>query len=118
MVFLYNTIILLVRVLANVASLFDSKTRLLVKGHRQLSKKITLALASNQSPVVWVHCASLGEFEQGRPVIESFKKSYPATKIVLTFFSPSGFEVRKNYAHSDLVFYLQWDTEKNATYFI
>ena len=58
---------------------------------------------------VWFHCASLGEFEQGRPVIEAYRKKYPRRKILLTFFSPSGYEVRKNYAGADYVFYLPMD---------
>ncbi len=72
----------------------------------------------NTSPLVWVHCASLGEFEQGRPIIEALKKESPSLKILLTFFSPSGFEVRKNYAHADYIFYLPWDTAHNAKQFI
>jgi 3-deoxy-D-manno-octulosonic-acid transferase len=64
--------------------------------------------------VVWVHCASLGEFEQGRPVIEALKREFPRYKILLTFFSPSGYEVRKNYAQADYVFYLPLDTPGNA----
>lgn len=71
-------------------------------------------LASNTSPVVWIHCASLGEFEQGRPIIERIRKEFPAYKILLTFFSPSGYEVRKNYTGADYVFYLPFDTPNNA----
>lgn len=104
--------------MARIASLFDSKTRLLVKGHHRLGKKVGQAFANNQSAVVWIHCASLGEFEQGRPVIEALKKSYPSIKILLTFFSPSGYEVRKNYNLADWVFYLPWDTARNAHHFI
>lgn len=87
---------------------------------RQLQKPVlrqTFPL-SGINPLVWFHCASLGEFEQGRPVIESLKASRPDVKILLTFFSPSGYEVRKNYAHADFVFYLPWDTEKNAQWFL
>ncbi len=72
----------------------------------------------NQSPVIWVHCASLGEFEQGRPVIEDLRKLCPSHKIFLTFFSPSGYEVRKTYEQADWVFYLPWDTSKNAKQFL
>ncbi len=68
--------------------------------------------------LAWFHCASLGEFEQGRPVIEAFRKEYPTYKILLTFFSPSGFEVRKNYAGADFIFYLPADTPENAQKFI
>ncbi len=68
--------------------------------------------------VLWFHCASLGEFEQGRPLIEAVKKKYPAYKILLTFFSPSGYEVQKDYAFADVVTYLPLDTKKNAKKFL
>ena len=118
MIVLYNLVILLVRLLAKVAALFNPKARLLIQGQRKLIQKITAANATNHSPVIWVHCASLGEFEQGRPVIEAFRNLYPTYKILLTFFSPSGYEVRKTYAQVDWVFYLPWDTSKNARQFI
>ncbi|MBP5709104.1 MAG: 3-deoxy-D-manno-octulosonic acid transferase, partial [Bacteroidales bacterium] len=66
----------------------------------------------------WTHCASLGEFEQGRPVIESFKKRHPDYKIIVTFFSPSGYEIRKNYKEADIVCYLPSDTPRNAKLFV
>lgn len=68
--------------------------------------------------LIWMHCASLGEFEQGRPVIEKIKLQYPTHKIVLTFFSPSGYEIRKNYNKVDAVFYLPMDGKKNAKQFV
>jgi 3-deoxy-D-manno-octulosonic-acid transferase len=68
--------------------------------------------------VIWFHCASLGEFEQGRPLIETIKKSYPSYKILLTFFSPSGYEVRKDYPLADYVYYLPADTRRNARKFV
>ena len=68
--------------------------------------------------MAWVHCASLGEFEQGRPVIRQFREAFPAYKILLTFFSPSGYEVRKDYPQADYIFYLPWDTASNATRFV
>lgn len=71
--------------------------------------------AGNTSPTVWIHCASLGEFEQARPLIEKLKNEYQGIKILLTFFSPSGFEVRKNYDKADLVSYLPWDTAAHAS---
>ena len=118
MILLYNLLVFLGRQLARVAALFNAKTRLLVKGHQQDIQKIKEAFTTNKAQVIWVHCASLGEFEQGRPIIEAFKKSYPYIKIVLTFFSASGYEVRKNYNLADWVFYLPWDTSKNASQFI
>jgi 3-deoxy-D-manno-octulosonic-acid transferase len=70
------------------------------------------------APVAWFHCASLGEFEQGRPVMEAYRVKYPQHKILLTFFSPSGYEVRKNYAGADFIFYLPIDTPRNARRFV
>src|SRR5690606_29629951 len=67
---------------------------------------------------IWIHCASLGEFEQGRPIIEEIKSRYPQYSIVLTFFSPSVFEVKKNYGEADHIFYLPIDTRRNARRFI
>ena len=75
----------------------------------------TLPESSN---VIWMHCASLGEFEQGRPVLEEIKKAYPESKIVLSFFSPSGYEIRKNYAGADYVTYLPADSRLNASKFL
>ena len=118
MIILYNLVILLVRLIAKAAALFDPKARLLIQGQHKLIQKITDAFATNHSPVLWIHCASLGEFEQGRPVIEGLRKLYPSHKILLTFFSPSGYEVRKTYAQADWVFYLPWDSSKNASHFI
>ena len=68
--------------------------------------------------IAWFHCASLGEFEQGRPVIEAFRHKYPEFKILLTFYSPSGYEIRKNYELADAVCYLPLDTKKNAKRFL
>ncbi|HRI58219.1 MAG TPA: glycosyltransferase N-terminal domain-containing protein, partial [Saprospiraceae bacterium] len=70
------------------------------------------------SKTLWLHAASLGEFEQGRPVIEAFREQFPGWRIVLTFFSPSGYEIRKNYPHADLVCYLPADTRRNARDFL
>ena len=75
-------------------------------------------LATNHSPLVWMHCSSLGEFEQGRPVLEAIKQKYPSVKIVLTFFSPSGYEVRKNYPGADHILYLPLDSKANARKFL
>jgi len=75
-------------------------------------------LTTHHSPLVWMHCSSLGEFEQGRPVLEAIKQQYPSVKIVLTFFSPSGYEVRKNYPGADHVLYLPLDSKANARKFL
>lgn len=80
-----------------------------VKGRDHIIPRISSAIQGQTSPLVWVHCASLGEFEQGREIIERIKKSYPHYKVLLTFFSPSGYEIRKNYQGADWVFYLPLD---------
>ncbi len=114
----YNISIWLVTLLARLASPFNQKARLFVTGRGKLLKKIEQKLSLNQAPLVWIHCASLGEFEQGRPVIEALRKENPTIKILLTFFSPSGYEIRKNYAGADFIFYLPWDTSSNARRFL
>ncbi len=115
---IYSLFILLAQLLYQVAALFNTKAQLFVEGRMGLFEKLNAAIGENKSKLVWVHCASLGEFEQGRPIIESLKKQHPTIKILLTFFSPSGYEVRKNYAHADYIFYLPWDTASNAKRFI
>jgi 3-deoxy-D-manno-octulosonic-acid transferase len=114
MILLYNISIYLLRILLRAASLFHPKAKAFVTGRRNILDSIQSSLAGNKSPIVWIHCASLGEFEQGRPIVEALKANYSAHKIFLTFFSPSGFEVRKNFPLADYVFYLPWDTRSNA----
>ena len=97
-----------------VASLFSKKTKKFLDGRRGLVRKIENAFADVKDDVVWFHCSSVGEFEQARPLIEWYKGSLPQTRILLTFFSPSGFELRKNYSLADWVFYLPLDTISNA----
>ena len=118
MTLLYNIGLSFLQLGYRVAALFLPKAEAFVNGRENLFEKIQKAFQGHQGPLVWVHCASLGEFEQGRPVIESLKKEYPAVKVLLTFFSPSGYEVRKNYKEADHVFYLPWDTSANARKFI
>lgn len=97
-----------------MASFFHPKATLFVSGRKNQEREFNTAFKNSTEKIIWVHAASLGEFEQGRPVIELFRKELPSYKILLTFFSPSGYEVRKNYAHVDWVFYLPWDTPANA----
>jgi 3-deoxy-D-manno-octulosonic-acid transferase len=118
MVVFYNISLWLVTLVIRIASPFHEKARLFVAGRKKLIQRIAHTFATNQAPVLWVHCASLGEFEQGRPVIESLKKQNPTIKVLLTFFSPSGYEVRKNYTGADYVFYLPMDTPGNARQFV
>ena len=99
------------------ASLFNKKAKLWILGRKNLRDKIVKSGANN-SKNIWVHVSSLGEFEQGLPVIEVFRQKFPDYKIVLTFFSPSGFEAIKNKKIADYIFYLPIDSKKNAKYFI
>lgn len=114
---LYTLIILLYRLAISAASLFNTKAKRWIEGRKDIFKKLEAAIEKDK-PLAWFHCASLGEFEQGRPVIERYKERYPDHKILLTFFSPSGYEIRKNYAGADHVFYLPLDTRANAERFI
>ncbi|MDK2978581.1 MAG: 3-deoxy-D-manno-octulosonic-acid transferase, partial [Bacteroidales bacterium] len=104
-------------ILVYFASLFNRKAKLWIRGRKQLFKKIALQVTP-ESKIAWFHCASLGEFEQGRPLIEAFKEKHTDYKILITFYSPSGFEIRKNYEHADYIFYLPLDTPKNARRFL
>ncbi len=97
---------------------FNPKAAAWVAGREGLLPRIERALAGEAAPRLWVHCASLGEFEQGRPLIEGLRREYPDHRIVLTFFSPSGYEVRKNWAGADYIFYLPLDTADNASRFV
>lgn len=101
-----------------IASRFNPKAKLFVKGRRKLLSNIKYALINERRPRIWVHCASLGEFEQGRPVMEALRRDYPNFALVVTFFSPSGYEVRKNYDGADYIFYLPVDSPTHARKFI
>ena len=113
----YNLGILFYGFFIRVAALFNEKAKLFVAGRKNWKKKIGTAI-DKEASYIWFHCASLGEFEQGRPVLEEIKKQYPQCKIILTFFSPSGYEIRMNYEGADIVAYLPMDTKKNAQEFI
>ena len=107
----------------HVASLFNHKAKLWADGRKNIFQKLKTELQNAKaqtlnSQLIWVHCASLGEFEQGRPLIEQIKKDDPKTKILLTFFSPSGYEIRKNYNGADYIFYLPMGTPSSAKKFI
>lgn len=115
---LYNTFIRAYASAIRLAAPFHSKARLLRKGQLQALDSIEKRFKQERASVVWFHCASLGEFEQGRPLMEALKKEYPHYRIVLTFFSPSGYEIRKNYAGADFVCYLPLDTPDNARRFV
>lgn len=113
MIFLYNLSIFIYTILIKLASPFNQKANQINKGRQRAFKELASKI-NHQRPVVWVHCASLGEFEQGRPLIEAIKKDHPQYQILLTFFSPSGYEIRKNYELADYICYLPADTKSNA----
>lgn len=100
-----------------VASIFSKKVRKMWKGERHTLDILKSKVNPNHQ-YIWFHAASLGEFEQGRPLMERIRADYPEYKILLTFFSPSGYEVRKNYEHADIVCYLPVDTIRNARRFL
>jgi len=114
---LYTISIQIYVIAIRIAALFNVKAKLWIKGRKAIFQKLAEATKEDQD-IVWFHCASLGEFEQGKTVIESYKIKHPSHKILLTFFSPSGYEIRKNYDGVDWVFYLPADTKKNAKQFI
>ena len=114
---LYNVGILIYSALAYLIAPINSRALLWIKGRKKWAEKIAIKIKPGDR-VIWVHCASLGEFEQGRPVIDEIRKEMPLHKIVLTFFSPSGYEIRKNYDKADCISYLPSDTPSNALKFI
>jgi 3-deoxy-D-manno-octulosonic-acid transferase len=116
--FFYRLGIFLYSFLLHVAALFHPKARMFVEGRRKSFDHLEAMMKSRTGKVVWFHCASLGEFEQGRPLMEQFRTDFPNVFILLTFFSPSGYEVRKNYPVADGVAYLPVDSRKNAELFL
>ncbi|MGV6945659.1 3-deoxy-D-manno-octulosonic acid transferase [Sphingobacterium kyonggiense] len=115
--FLYQLSIFLYGLLLRLIAPFHPKAKLWVAGRKGLLKRIEQTVEKGQE-YIWFHFASLGEFEQGRAVMEQIKAKYPSEKIIVTFFSPSGYEVRKNTALADYVFYLPEDTARNAERFV
>jgi len=117
MFFLYNCIVSLAGLLLKIVALFSPKMALFVKGRIAVFKTLQEKILPNDK-TIWFHAASLGEYEQGLPVIEKIKEKFPSHKIIVTFFSPSGYEVRKNNTVADCTVYLPLDTQKNAKQFI
>jgi len=117
MKFFYNITVFLADLLLKAIALFDPKIKLFVEGRRETFARLNEAIC-REDRVIWFHCASLGEFEQGRPIIEAAKTQFKDHKILLTFFSPSGYEVRKNYAIADLIVYLPLDKKSEAKKFV
>lgn len=117
MFLLYNFIVLLATATVKILALFSPKMKLFVKGRTSVFSTLSEKIQPSDK-TIWFHAASLGEYEQGLPVIEQIKTSYPNHKIVLTFFSPSGYEVRKNNTVADVTVYLPLDTAFNAEKFV
>ncbi len=112
---LYNFLVYIASLLLPIIALFNNKIRLFFTGRKEVFSKITFL---KNKKTVWFHAASLGEFEQARPIVEQIKKDHPEFKILVTFFSPSGYEIRKHYKLADVVCYLPLDSKPNAKKFI
>ncbi len=117
MYFFYNSIVVLASKIVSLVALFQPKIKLFVEGRKNTWLILEKAIQKNEQ-YVWFHAASLGEFEQGVPVIQAYKKQFPTQKIILTFFSPSGYEIRKNTPLADVVCYLPLDTKTNVQRFL
>lgn len=117
MLFLYNIITLLAAQLLKFVALFSPKMKLFVDGRKSVFQTLADKIQTSDK-TIWFHAASLGEYEQGLPVIEAIKQQFPNHKIIVTFFSPSGYEVRKNNTVADVTVYLPLDTISNAKQFI
>ena len=125
---IYDITLFFLSISIRIAALFgNAKAKLWIEGRKNIFQKVKNKISELNTPnskLIWFHCASLGEFEQGRPLIESIKALSLGrgvggeAKIILTFFSPSGYEIRKNYEHANAVFYLPLDTKENAKKFI
>lgn len=114
---IYNFAVQLSALFLKLVALFHSKIKLFVDGRKGVMSYLRKNIGGADS-IIWVHTASLGEFEQGLPIIEQLKRHYPAHRILVTFFSPSGYEVKKNTAAADMVTYLPMDTKKNVRQFL
>lgn len=117
MKYLYNFAISLFGIVVRFLAIFNEKIALFVEGRKETFTKLKATIEPNEKSI-WMHCASLGEFEQGRPILEAIRLSRPQYKIILSFYSPSGYEVRKEYQGVDVVVYLPIDTNSNARKFI
>lgn len=112
---LYEIVVFLAKISLPIIALFNKKIRLFLEGRKQTFSKIRSLKEQN---TIWIHAASLGEFEQARPIIENLKNEYSKYKILVTFFSPSGYEIQKNYKLADVICYLPLDTKANAKKFV
>lgn len=119
MIVFYQLFLFLYRTFISLAATRNNKARKWIEGRRNWHQELVSNWKTKPGQsVIWMHCASLGEFEQGRPVLENLKSEFPNLKLLLTFFSPSGYEVRKNYMGADYVMYLPFDSAANAADFL
>ncbi len=118
MLLIYNLLVELAIALLRIISPLSSKIKFLIVGHRKTLKKLINFNINLYDKRLWFHCASLGEFEQCKPLIQKIKSKHPESKIIISFFSPSGYEISKNYKFADLVCYLPFDTLKNVKFFL
>ena len=114
---LYTVCIAIYAALIHLAALFNKKARLWCEGRKGMVERMREAIGDAEN-IVWIHVSSLGDFEQGRPLVDYVKTHYPDYKILLTFFSPAGYEVRKNYPNADYVFYIPVDTPRQVRRFL
>ncbi|NNC62876.1 MAG: 3-deoxy-D-manno-octulosonic acid transferase, partial [Eudoraea sp.] len=117
MYFLYNLLILISWQALKIVAIFKPKLRLFVEGRKGVNALLQERLKQDDN-YIWVHTASLGEFEQGLPVIKALRNSYPNHRILVTFFSPSGYEVKKNSKEADLITYLPFDSRRKVKNFL
>ena len=115
MLIFYNIAIKVYYLLILLSSLFNNKAKLWIEGRKNWTKKYQVNPATKK---IWIHFASLGEFEQGKPLLQAIRIQFPEKEIIITFFSPSGYEIRKNSNLGDYILYLPLDTAKNAKRFI
>jgi 3-deoxy-D-manno-octulosonic-acid transferase len=117
MTLIYRIAVTIYHILIWMAAPFNGKARLFVSGRKNWQVKLQRQIEPN-ARYIWIHCASLGEFEQGRPLIEGIRQEHPELRILLTFFSPSGYEIRKKYPFADIISYLPKDSPRNARWFL
>ena len=111
---LYSFGLKIIELLTHVAALFNPKAKEFISGRKRVWEKLSDQLGNNTAPILWVHCSSVGEYEQGRPVMEAFKQQFPAYKILTTFYSPSGYQAIETDEIVDYKIYLPFDSRKNA----
>src|SRR5580658_6623680 len=116
--FLYRFFIWFYGIRMQLLSPWNPKARQWLHGRRGIFTKLKATVQSSGSAIIWMHCDSVGEFEQGVPILEKLREQYPAYKILITFFSPSGYELKKDSPIADFIFYLPPDSKKNAKEFV